>query len=308
MMNKIPVFLHIPKNAGTYVLGWTMIFLRYYGIAIKWNNQVKWNLNLRRIVLRHESKQIATLFVYDPYNVRESNQSFIQHPTDEHSDIVDCGAFIEELKNKKITLFSVIVEDSGIRLIKENLYKEICGYDGCHPLYYTIFRDTYDRALSMYHYIKSPKSAHESTHNAINSKTFSEYLSSYELEDCWLIRNLTGISDNEIINEEIFDTACHILDEFKIKDIKNTDELLNEVFKECYNIDQSIAPDKDRNVFKNSTSSNDTLTFDNLDENTKSAFLTRTKFDRKLYTKYLSDNRTFSKTLLESKESKKRTK
>ena len=284
-MNKIPVFLHIPKNAGTYVLGWTMTLFRYYGITKDWNDKVGWNYNLRRILLQHENKQIATLFVYDPHKVRESNQSFAQHPTNKYCNIVQLQNFLEELKNKKLTLFSVIVEDAGVQYIKENLYKGICEHNNSHPLYYTIFRDPYNRALSMYHYITSPNSVHELTHNTIESKTFIEYLNSYELEDSWLIRKLTDISDNEIINEEIFNKACIILDEFKIKDIKHTDELIDEVFTECYNISQNIVDNNDRNVFKNSTSS-DTFVFDDLDEKTKNVFLTRTEFDRKLYTKY----------------------
>lgn len=61
---KIPDFLHIPKNAGTYVLGWTMTLFRYYGIAKDWNDKVGWNYNLRRILLQHENKQIATLVFF----------------------------------------------------------------------------------------------------------------------------------------------------------------------------------------------------------------------------------------------------
>ena len=284
-MNKIPVFLHIPKNAGTYVLGWTMTLFRYYGIANNWEDRVEWDYNLRRIVLQYESKQIATLFIYDSYNVRDSNQNFVQHPTDKYCNIIELQNFLDELKNKKLTLFSVIVEPDGVQHIKENLYKDICEHNKSHPLYYTILRDTYNRSESLYNYIKSSKSSHEPTHNAIKSKTFVDYLNSYELGDSWLIRRLINITDSEIINEEIFNKACIILDEFKIKDIKHTDELINEVFTECYNISQNIVDNNDRNVFKNSTSS-DTFVFDDLDEKTKNAFLTRTEFDRKLYTKY----------------------
>ena len=286
-MRKIPVFLHIPKNAGTYVLGWTMTLFRYY--AEKTNLQREKNTNrwlsLRRFLLQHESEQIATLFVYDPYKVRESNQNFIQHPAHEYCNVVELQNFLEELKNKKITLFSIIIEDAGVQYIKQNLYKDICEHNNTHPLYYTIFRDTYNRSKSLYNYIKSSKSAHEPTHNAIKSKTFVDYLNSHELGDSWLIRRLTNITDNEIINEEIFNRACVVLDEFKIKDIKRTDELINDVFTECYNISQNIVGNNDRNVFKNSTSS-DTFVFDDLDEKTKNAFLTRTELDRKLYTKY----------------------
>ena len=282
---KIPVFLHIPKNAGTYVLGWTMTLFRYYGITKDWNDKVGWNYNLRRILLQHENKQISTLFVYDPHKVRESNQSFAQHPTNKYCNIVQLQNFLEELKNKKLTLFSVIVEADGVHYIKENLYNGICELDNSHPLYYTIFRDTYNRSESLYNYINSSKSLHEPTHNTFKSKTFSEYLNSYELEDCWLIRKLINITGNEIINEEIFNRACAVLDDFKIKDIKHTDELIDDVFTECYNISQNIVSTNDKNVFKNSTSS-DTFVFDDLDYITRDVFLERTRFDRKLYNKY----------------------
>lgn len=277
--------MHIPKNAGTYVLGWTMTLFRYYGIKSKWNYKVGWNYNLRRILLQHESEQIATLFVYDPYKVRENNRNFVQHSTNEYCNTVDLQNFLEELKNKKLKLFSIIVEDAGVQFIKENIYKDICKHNNSYPLYYTIFRDTYNRSESLYNYINSSKSSHEPTHNAIKSKSFSEYLNSYELEDCWLIRKLTNITDNELINEEIFNRACAVLDEFKIKDIKHADELIDEVFAECYDISQNIVNINERNVFKNSTS-NDSFGFDDLDEITKEFFLKRTEFDKKLYKKY----------------------
>jgi len=162
-MRKIPVFLHIPKNAGTYVLGWTMTLFRYYAEKMhlqRDKNTNRW-LSLRRILLQYEGKQIATLFVYDPYKVRESNSAFVQHHTHEYCNIVELQDYLEELKNEKLTLFSVIIEDAGIQFIKENLYKDICEQNNSYPLYYTIFRDPYKRALSMYHYITSSKSAHE---------------------------------------------------------------------------------------------------------------------------------------------------
>ena len=89
-----------------------------------------------------------------------------------------------------------------------------------------------------------------------------------------------------VVDEDIFNRACAVLDEFKIKDIKYTDELIDDIFNECYNIDQRVVSHNNRNVFKNSTSSNNTFAFNDLDEKTKSSFLTRTEFDRKLYTKY----------------------
>jgi hypothetical protein len=285
-MNKIPVFLHIPKNAGTYVLGWTMKLFRYYGISRGCNNVIDWNFNFRRILLQYDGFQIATVFAHDAYNIRKNNKSFIQHPTHEYCNIVDARSFLEELKNKRLDVFSIIIEDNGIKFLENSLYESICEFNNKCPLYYTLFRNPYDRAESLYNYLTSDKSLHEPTHNAIKAKSFIEYLNSYELEDSWLIRKLTQISNSDIIDERIFDKACSVLDVFNIRDIKYTDELFDNVFGECYGIDQSIVNSSDKDINKNSTVKKYKTSFDELDDITRDVFLERTRFDRKLYNKY----------------------
>ena len=277
--------MHIPKNAGTYVLSWTMKLFRYYAISKGYNNKVDWNLNLRRILLQNKGKHVATVFVHDPHQIRITNPNFIQHQTDRYCSIIDTQLFLKEIKRKKIQIFSVIIESDGANLIQDGVWDNMVAIVNATPLYYTVFREVYDRSCSLYSYITSNKSVHEPTHDWIKSNSLKEYLLSYELSDSWLIRTLTKIPDNQIINEDIFNKACIILDRFKITDIKYTDDLFNVVFQECYNINQNMITDKSIDVDKNSTCKNK-VEFDQLDQETKNAFLQRTEFDRKIYEKY----------------------
>jgi hypothetical protein len=286
-MNKIPVFLHIPKNAGTYVLGVTMSLFRHYGISKGWRNKPDWNLNLRRILLQKEGVQIATVFVYDPEEARKTNKDFNSHPMDEYCNIVDIEHFKNELEKRKIVLFSMIVESEGVKYMKDELYDAICDKCRCSMFYYTILRNPFDRAVSMYHYISGGKSTHEPTHGMIKSDKLETYLKSYQLEDSWLIRRLNDISDDQPITENDFNQTCFILNQFKIKDISKTDELINEVFFECYGVDQNIITDRMSKINRNITSNKQEITFDALSEDTKPQFLKRTYWDQQIYERYV---------------------
>jgi hypothetical protein len=285
-MNKIPVFLHIPKNAGTYVLGVTMELFRHYGISKGWRNELNWNLNLRRILLQKGGIQIATLFVYDPYKTRNSNPKFKHVSYDDYCNLVELHEFEKKLKNKNLNLFSIIVEDHGTKYIKNGLFKSLCETVDSIPFYYTVLREPYDRALSMFNYIKSSKSIHEPTHNKVICDTFIDYINSPQLEDSWLVRRLNGISDEEIITEKEFINTCYILENFYIKDIKYVEEMIDDVFLECYGIKKSSFSDFSFNVDKNSTQKKIIILFNELEDDTKKRFLSRTEFDRKIYNKY----------------------
>jgi len=285
-MNKIPVFLHIPKNAGTYVLGVTMEMFRHYGIINGWRNELNWNLNLRRILLQKNGNQIATLFVYDPKKIRNTNLKFKSLSNDNHCNIIDTEDFLNELKHGQLIIFSIIIEDHGTKYIKDDLYKTICETANVLPFYYTILRNPFERALSLYNYIISPESCHESTHNIFVYKTFTDYVRSYHLEDSWLIRNLNIIPEEKSITEEDFSKTCYLLNNFVINDISCVDELLNETFSICYGVTKNSFPDVSFNVNKNITNKKNKTTFDKLDEETKKIFLERTEFDRKIYQKY----------------------
>ena len=75
--NHMPVFHHIAKNAGTYVLSWMMMLCRKYNIDIGKNKIPGWtSRRIRRsIVLLEDGKQL-TCCIHTPTDVANINDAF----------------------------------------------------------------------------------------------------------------------------------------------------------------------------------------------------------------------------------------
>ena len=293
-INKIPIFLHISKNAGTYISYKNMHLFREYGLSTGWENDPyegsSWNLKLSIISVMIENKILLRVFVYDNYNILKYNKNF--NITSDHEAKIELYPFLYELLNNKLKIFSMIIPSYGFKMISKlnfdglNVFDYICKIIKRESVYYTIFRDCFSRTVSMYNYLNSNKSKHEPTFKKIIYNTFEEYIKSYQLEDSWLIRQLARIPDDEVINEEHFNKSCNILNKVKIADIKNVDEMIENVFKDCYNVDNIIKKVESDYCDKNS-SEGIKIKFDTLDEDVKNTFLNRTIFERRLYNKYI---------------------
>ncbi len=286
---NIPVFLHTPRNAGTYVLSVTMAFFRFYGLQTGWRKKRDWNLDLRRYqVLNNHRKQLATLFIYDPKETRKCSKSIEPHPQCPNTSTVDLdgiGSVLQELNDRATDLFAIIIEPRGVGLVKNGFFGMICEQAGKRPEYFTVLRSPYERAFSLYTYLTSSSSRHEPTHGIITASSFEEYVRSSQLEESWLIRNLCGIFDGGPITEGNFEEACLILNNFKMADVLKTDALIDGIFEKCYGLNRSAIQDAiDFN--KNATSGVKPNLCD-LDEETQDLFLKRTEFDLRLYEHFL---------------------
>ena len=283
---RIPVFLHIPRNAGTYVLSVTMAFFRFYGLQMGWRKKRDWNLDLCRYrLLNSHKKQFATLFIYDPKGTRKCSKSIEPHPQCPNTCTVDeegINEVLKELKDGATDLFAIIIEPRGAGLVKNGFFDMICEQAGKCPEYFAVLRSPYERAFSLYNYLTSSGSRHEPTHGMIAASSFEEYIRSSQLEESWLIRNLRDILDGRPIKEEDFAGACRILHKFKITDVSKTDTLIDEVFRKCYGLNRSAMREDPWDFNKNATLGVKRA-FCDLDEETQDLFLERTKFDLRLY-------------------------
>lgn len=284
-MKKIPTFLHIPKNAGTYVLGWCFNLVRMQGILSKKNSVHGWNIALRIILVKKDGQTIFTVIAYDSDFRKRKN--FMVDPNNPYISETNLDSFLSEAKNIEIS--SIHIESYGFKFLKTDSFEQLFAYLEVDPVYFCILRDPLLRAYSMYNYILSNNSMHEDTHGKINSKTFQEYLRSYELEDSWLIRTITKIDDNKIIDEEDFQSVCQFLDHVIIDDIKNVDKLLDKVFQETCSIGLNfLKKELAKNIeTRNDTKSLEKISLSSLDEETKSKFLNRTSYDYKIYQRYI---------------------
>jgi len=293
-IKKIPIFLHIPKNTGTYIHYKNMHLFRRYGLKMGWDKDPyegsSWNLKLNMISVVFKNKKVLSLFVYDNYNILKNNKNF--NNTSDHESTIELYPFLYELLNNKLEIFSMIVASDGFNMMSKlnfdglNVSDYICKIIKRQPVYYTIFRDCFSRTVSMYNYLNSYASKHEPTYKKIIYNSFEEYIKSHQLEDSWLIRQLSGIPDKESINEECFNNSCNILNRVKIADVKNVEEIFENVFKECYDVDDIIKNVEGEYYNKNS-SEGVKIDFDTLDEDIKNIFLNRTVFERRLYNKYI---------------------
>ncbi len=288
----IPVFYHIAKNAGTYVLSWMMMLCRKYNLYLD-NHQIPgWtSKRIRRsIVLLKEGKQL-TCCIHTPTDVATINNNFKKDKfSDEVTDYVDLEPFIDSINNGDVEVFSISVDPTvpGASIQRDAVEKIKHASKRNHVLNFTVLRDPFARSISIYHYIKSDKSKHEPTHNSISSDNFLEYIQSSELEDSWLIRHLLDMQDSQVIEPRHFTLANEYLQYFRISDMSEVDGLINNVFHGAYGILQSdIEPEVvATHINKNQTSKKLKRKLSDLDLTIQQKFLDRTYWDRKLWERY----------------------
>lgn len=277
---QLPVFLHIPKNAGTYVLTKTMSLFRHYAEEnkLQWDVKTQSWQTLRRIHITDNNFTLLTLFVYDP-QMKYSNE--FCNKVNDYCSSISLENFLDSL-DSNFKCFSLIVEPRGIYLLTNGFIDKICNALNRTPFFCTILRNPLSRALSLYNYITTEQSKHEFTHNSIKSKTFEEYISSYEVEDSWLIRSLLRVPNNEQISETHYKQAYDIMKQFSIGTFENVDGLIFKAFKQYFPIETTLPADRAKiNYNKNTIASNDIIT--KLSQDSIKKYYDRTHFDHLLY-------------------------
>lgn len=265
MIKKLPVFFHIPKNAGTYVYNYTfwVVFIN----TLKKKNPC--NLEVIRdgvIAYRLICSSDASL---DSNTYKRMNQGYWRQVE------------IDNLNLDDLNVFFIEVCDSSFSKYKDDIYNKLDS--DVVPYEFLFLREPYLRIQSLYSYIQSSDSSHEDTNNSFGDKSFIEYLNSSQLEGGWLIRALLDIPNNVVIQQEHYDETCRILDQINVSDTSDVRGELNKIFHNCYDITDI----NDAEVADNKTQSKVDILFNCLDESTKTSFLNQVKWDIKLYNKYV---------------------
>ena len=281
---KIPVFYHIPKNAGTYVSDWMLIAFRYYRRTytdwLKTHTPEKDTIKSIQII--ENGFIIARVLIGDPKHFCEKFPYFIQKRSGTEWDIEFENVTLNFIKN--LFIFGIIIESRGFK----KRYNILNLFKDCNFHEFLILRDSFLRAQSIYNYNKSEQSKHEYSHGLIKAETLEEYILSNQLEDSWLIRNLTEIEDSVALDENSFNKAVNALANVKVYDIKYTNKAIQETFLNCYNFDsQQIKLNSWDMITKNETFDKK-IKFEELPKNTQLVFLERTYWDNKLYNTLLN--------------------
>lgn len=274
----LPVFFHIPKNAGTYIFN--RLFATCATIGRFDSGKLKIN-SIKTCNILKNNQVTYRIIVQDLNDYCNNCGLFQMVPGDEYSFRVRFVDWIKEKQNFKIQAlcvtgngFSSFEEEKELILNSEqDLYKFIC------------LRDPYERCLSLFSYLKSSQSEHESTHGIFGEMSFEDYLNSEYLEDSWLIRVLNNIpNDSQITDDDLY-KSINILSTMHVFDMSKIDSSLFNIFKKCYNFDieKDACQDIFDNLCKNKTKNKINVPFLSIKQETRRKFLQTTSLDRGLY-------------------------
>lgn len=252
MNNKVPVFIHIPRSAGTYIYNANKISLRFFldkicdfspSIFTKSNDfrfiyRFGKKFPCMEINIQEEGKTIFTVFCtetsynYSDYSnfVNKYNQYKLNEDDLYNIDVLNIDAL--DILNKDIDIFSIIIQPRGIKYLKEDLFEGFFDKEINFKFYLPI-RDPIQRLKSLFFYLKSQKSAHEPTHNIYKSKTFEEFVLK-EAPDNWIIKQfMSQTKEDEKTTEDDFIQVSNLLEgkNFLIYEIKNVDNMLDIAFR-----------------------------------------------------------------------------
>ena len=273
-MSKIPLFLHIPKCAGTYMLSYQSDVMceRYKLISD----------HIMIHVMRGSSLAYKILAVIDNKGNLSDQFRYIRKVY--HLSLYEVD--IDHLSVDDLDIFSIIVCAEGFRSYKRDLYPilEKSGLSTHETVY---LRDEFERTKSLYNYIQSPQSSHETTHNVFRFNSLSDYINSDHLEDSWLVKNLLDLPDGQDVTDVHMNKLYDILDNMSVQSIDNIENDIKRVLAEYkglrYN-PKDIALDDSS---KHKTKYKNDIKFGELDKDTQSRFKERMSRSYEIYNRYI---------------------
>jgi len=286
----IPIFFHIPKCAGTFVLGCMhSMFRQYYRNRLESDEQQD-NRQLQKLKVIIPNHGMLTVFAFTPSDVYENENTTTK--IDDYSSELSIFKLFSLIKNSEIELFSIVIEPDFYWGDIKNLIDLRPSFDAAYALCevansnYKCFgtlRSPFQRVLSAFAYLCEETSIHEPNHKKIMCNSLRGYILSDQLEDSWVIRSLSGKLYSEALNQHDFDYVVDFLKDFTFT--LNAEDSINDVFKKSYNITlqdcEFIETNRNRNPDKQD------LKLSDLDEKTQTAYKNKTKFDHLLFKHFI---------------------
>ena len=271
----LPVFYHVPKNAGTYMINNMLLFFREYRrVRTDWLNRS--HETARNIEIKQGDKTLMRLIAGDPENW--CGQNLKPDSLDTTHYVISEQQAADTINNT--WLFAAVVEGDGFEhhdrltgLLNSSMHESI------------ILREPFSRTKSWYGYVTSEASAHEPYHMSITG-SFEQYIMSDQLECGWVIKRFCGLHDNTQPTAQHYDKTCELLDHMHVMDIKHTDQLIDQMFDECYGLSRDSFPVHFEPPARHQNSSRVNVGYVDLTAEQKQHFDACTYWDRKLWERY----------------------
>lgn len=264
----LPVYFHIPKNAGSYINEMFFTRLKIDGIAKNFINVFKDGKNICNIICGDVNKDIKFK--------QPSKQALWLYNVE-----------LEDLQLENLDVKLIIITPIGFRNYKKQIYNLIPTKISTRE--FICLRSPYDRLQSLYSYKYQQSNNYRHKTSPVSSHlTFIEYINSNLLEECWLIKNILDIPDSTLLTEDHYNKACSILDNFDLMDFNNISNDASQFYNKYYKT--HIKDTNNLPTFKhkiNVTGDKIDIDFNMLDVKTQNNFTERQKWDIKLFNRYI---------------------
>lgn len=281
-MNKLPIYYHIPKCGGTYILALYQYLNKENEKRIRkpsgnWNN----NQICRRINIYLDNKRyLGATGIIEIEDLLKLNCKL-----ESHSNTFSIKELYKLIDNKKIKITSIFIEPTGDGNMSESRKEidKLLAYINKKPVYFTIIRDVFQRIYSEYAYLSSAISQHEPSFNAYAEyENFEEFLIKCNTYNNLICRQ---IIPGVLLDDKSFEQVKSFFDDFTISTMQNIKLTAIKVWQECYGWS---ANDNNDNLFpRNKNINKKKLSIEDISKEAREQFLIKTEWDRKLYA-YLS--------------------
>lgn len=281
----VPVFYHVPKNAGTFAISTIFLYFR------KWRKSTNWISDGtvetgRNIIIMSGTNQVARVIGGDPNQFCNNSKEFFKGDLPKE----DQTAYYIKLEDvnselfSNINVFSIIIESTGFEIHDDILGRFQKSFSFKK---FIILRDALERAKSFFKYMTSDKAKHEPGYGSIPTGiSISEFLnhasSGHLYEDSWVIRQFSNLKIGKKIRWYHYRKTKNILNEFDLCDISKCNEFLTQFYKKHKNLEISEEElgkwQEDVAYNKREETEDDYIEFDILDK-----FNEVTHWDRLLY-------------------------
>jgi len=283
---RIPVFFHIPKAAGTSVQ-YDMLSVISNGYNGDDRKLVQSacvtfpNGNMIECIIKLTDPVIIDNDVIKPYPIYTKWKFCIMYET-----------LVYMLNEGSCTLHGIIINPVGELDFRDTVFKcrGLCSLVKVPEMIFSVLRDPFSKAKSMYTYYKSDDEFARRDRQTWSkgreyAMTFEEYLCSGQVEDGWFIRAITGVRNDIELKKEWYELAVDFSEsqDFQLFDIKQTTRRTRHILRKCFKETVSFPEIQTKNK---SSTGNIYKTIDDLPEDVRSKFLSRTAWDYNFYNYY----------------------
>lgn len=278
---KIPIFYHIPKCGGTYILYLYKYLNKENEKKIRkpsgnWNNQVCRKINIYLDDKRY-LEATGTIEIEDLLKLNCKLESY--------SNTFSIKELYKLIDNKKIKITSIFIQPTGDGNMNESRKEvdKLLSYINKKPFYFTIIRDIFQRLYSEYSYLVSDISNHEPSAKFYRQyDNFEKFLIEFNGYDNQISRQITyGLP----LDSKSFEQVKSFFDDFTIANMQNIKETAIKVWEKCYEYVDDC--DNDNLFYRNKNVNKKKIIIDEISKDARKQFLIKTEWDRKLYD-YLS--------------------